>query len=292
MKPTMGARKDSSVNRRASPRSRRLSSPRSPSADITEHRTPKRSSQPIWHQILIGAGALGVVVVGLVIGVGPSLRTRSVIVLGATPPERAQARARVEVVLGHEYLWSVSLAQVAAALADDPDLRGAIQLKAVTRQWPATVVLELHTIPIASQIQAGFALTDAGEVIPAGSSVNPAPRRVVQICPNDVASSPHCNWLPRAGAWVNPALVAVAGALANEGVSKRTGSAPVGQASVDQVTGLGIIVRLANSATCELGSGERAQAEVRACVEFSTPGAVLDVIDPNSPAVLLNDRVG
>jgi hypothetical protein len=91
---------------------------------------------------------------------------------------------------------------------------------------------------------------------------------------------------------VNPALVAVAGALANQGISKRTGSAPVGQASVDQVKGLGIIVRLANSAICELGSGERAQAEVRACVEFSTPGAVLDVIDPNSPAVLLNDRVG
>ncbi|WP_298387672.1 hypothetical protein [Ferrimicrobium sp.] len=251
-------------------------------------RLPRNAGRARW--LRIAAAALCTLVgSGLVVVLGPWLRIRSVVVLGGTPSERAMASRRLSVALVNRHPWSISSTRVSRLISQSTMLRGEVELSAVVTHWPSAVVVELQPVPLVGAIQGGFVLTQLGEVVARSpSSATPTALRALRVCAAPVQSTNgSCAWHPRPGAWVSAPLVRVVAALTRD--VRGSGSPSIG---IYEAQGAGIVLRFASSAECELGLATQARAQVRACLGFATAGAVLDVINPNSPAVLLNDRVG
>ncbi|WP_298210664.1 hypothetical protein [Ferrimicrobium sp.] len=217
---------------------------------------------------------------------GPSLRVQSVTVLGGTARERSLAAGRLLAILGGRHIWSVSIDAVTNRFSSERVLGAEVRLHMLATRWPSSVEAELSEIPPVGYLKDGYALTGTGAVI-AGKPPGPGPS--ISLCPLVLtAMAANCPWQPEVGDVVPARFAAVVGALWRDRVPKESGEA----IAVGEVPRSGIVIGLPGSAECLLGSGVLARAEVNACTRFSAPGAVVDVINPNSPAVLLNDRVG
>jgi hypothetical protein len=235
-------------------------------------------------RVAFAACVVAVTLVGAVwCYVGPVLRVRSIVVLGGSVTQRASANEGLTAMLLHRHVWSISASRVQDAFANVPQLRGEVRLRALDIHWPSSVVVELSQVPLVGQLQKGYALTQAGFV---AASTSPMVGSKLSVCPAAAsASSLSCRWHPRIGEELPARLVEVLSALQQA----RQHGPPI---SVDDVRKIGVVLRLSGSRECVLGTASQPRAQVHSCLEFSTPGAVLDVINPNSPAVLLNDRVG
>ncbi|WP_298341780.1 hypothetical protein [Ferrimicrobium sp.] len=235
--------------------------------------------------------AVAVVVVVAIVGVGwlyagPVLRIRSVTVLGGTETERTAVIAQLsERLVGH-HVWSVSAHSVDAVLMLQNSLRGEVRLHAWAIRWPSSLEVELSSRPSEGYLRGGYGLTSAGIVIAARS---PRPGRLISLCPLVLRTvTMGCPWRPQVGDEIPVRLATVVAAMESEGLSSLGGQ----PATVFVLRGSGIVLRMGDAGECLLGGGVRAHAEVSACRHFVAPGAVVDAINPNSPAVLFNDRVG
>ncbi|WP_276941986.1 hypothetical protein [Ferrimicrobium acidiphilum] len=235
-------------------------------------------------RVVVVAFAVVVILTGAVwCYVGPVFRVRSILVLGGSMTQRASANDRLTEMLLHRHVWSITASRVQVAFANLPQLRGEVRLQALHIDWPSSVVVELSRVPLVGRLQQGYALTQAGFV---AASNSPNVGSKFSVCPITTStSSLRCQWHPHIGERLPAPLVAVLSALQQ---AEQQGS-PI---SVYDVRKIGVVLRLSDSRECVLGTASQPRAQVRSCLGFSTPRAVLDVINPNSPAVLLNDRVG
>ncbi len=235
-------------------------------------------------RIVVAACVLVVILAGAAwCYVGPVLRVRSIVVLGGSVAQRASANDRLTAILSDRHVWSISARRVEDAFAIVPQLRGEVRLRALDIRWPSSVVVELSQVPLVGRLQQGYALTQAGFVAPSTSQMVGSK---LSVCPIAASvSSLNCSWHPQIGEELPKRLVDVLAALQEA----RQQASPI---SVYEVRKIGVVLRLSGSSECILGTASQPRAQVRSCLGFSTPGAVLDVINPNSPAVLVNDRVG
>lgn len=214
---------------------------------------------------------------------GPVLRVRSIVVLGGNVAQRTRASDRLSAIFLDHHVWSISKSEVVFALATDEQLRGEVKLRALDVRPLSPVVVEISQVPLLARLQDGYALTQDGALTLSAAVTHKAG---ISVCPIPVSSSSlSCQWHPQVGEQLPARLVDVLRAV--ELMHQR--GQPV---SVDEVRSIGVVLGLTGSRECILGSANQPRAQVQACLGFSTPGAVLDVINPNSPAVLLNDRVG
>ncbi len=234
---------------------------------------------------------VAVVVFVVVVGAGwlyagPVLRIRSVTVLGGTETERQAAVEQLSERLGGHHVWSVSTHDVDTGLMLRNSLHGEVRLRAWAIRWPSSLEVELSSRLPEGYLGDGYGVTSAGIVILAHS---PRPGRSISLCPLVLRTlSVSCPWRPQVGDEIPLRLATVVAAIESEHLPSLGGQTT----AVFALHGSGIVLRLGDSVECLLGRGLHALAEVSACGLFAAPGAVVDVINPNSPAVLFNDRVG